>query len=328
MLEDGRPGIERFMQREIERWNLILARGIYPTTPAGALDRIRLERVVVLPDGAVPRNDELDTDLTWFVRNKSGISSFLQKGSNARVLADQTIILHELLHQRGLTDLYAYHVAHGDSTRTNSHIDITENGRPVVGTPLMPPATPGTAFLIVYQFPVDGLMGTQYRASANLTEHCANGLNLYAGRRTPRWLDEWGNLIVGYSNAVNPTSYLARLPRSTDLRLVDQDGAPIAGASVALYADQSPDTYQKIYVDLPTRTLASDARGVAVLPGDVLDGLPPTTAPPKAQVIIVGVRAERGRGFAFIPVYDLNLLYFRTGPERGELTLQVRLQGW
>jgi hypothetical protein len=284
--------------------------------------------VVVLPDGSRPRNEELDTDLHWFVPNESSISRFLHKGSDSRALADQTIILHELLHQRGLTDLYAYHVFHGDSARTNSHIEITENGRPVVGTSLMPPVTRGTEFLIVYQFPVNGLMGTEYVASANLTEHCVNGLNLNAGRRTPLWLDQWGNLINGYSNAVNPKSYLALLPGQTEIALVDQDGAPIAGAAVDVYADQSPDTYQKIYVDAPTRSVAADALGVAIFPGDLLDGLPPTTAPPKSQVIIVGVRTARGRGFAFIPVYDLNLLYFRNGPERAAMTLRVKINPW
>jgi hypothetical protein len=171
-------------------------------------------------------------------------------------------------------------------------------------------------------------MGSLYRASARLTEHCANGLNLYAGRRTPRWLDQWGNLIVGYSNAVNPTSHVWRLPRRTELSLVDQDGVPIAGATVAYYADHSPDAYQKIYPDSPVHTTTSDARGVAVLPGDLLDRLPPAGARPKSQVLIVGVRTGRGRGFAFVPVYDLNLLYFRSGPERGEMTLHVKVHSW
>ena len=106
------------------------------------------------------------------------------------------------------------------------------------------------------------------------------------------------------------------------------DGAPIAGATIHIYADHSPDTYRKIYVDKPDRTLTSDARGVAVLPGDILDGLPPTTAPPKSKVIILGATTARGRGFAFIPAYDLNMLYFRSGPERAEMTLRVTLHPW
>jgi hypothetical protein len=328
MLEEDRPGFERFMQREIARWNDILARAVFPTTPEGALDRIRLDRVVVLPDGRRPKNEELDTDLHWVFLNDPSISRFLHKGAPPMVLADQTIILHELLHQRGLTDLYAYHVVHGDAGRTESRVDITENGRPVVGTFLMPPLSPRSSLLVVYNLDMDGVMGTRYRASANLTEHCANGLNLVAGRRTPLWLDRWGNLINGYSNAVNPGNYLHLLPERTELTLVDQNGAPIGGAAVDVYADHSADTYQKIYLEKPDRILAADTRGVALLPGDVLDGLPPKTAPHKSQVIIVGVRTSQGRGFAFIPVYDLNLLYFRSGPERGEMTLRVQMHPW
>jgi hypothetical protein len=45
-------------------------------------------------------------------------------------------------------------------------------------------------------------------------------------------------------------------------------------------------------------------------------------------LIAVGVRTARGRGFAFIPVYDLNLLYFRNGQERAAMTLRVTLHPW
>ena len=70
--------------------------------------------------------------------------------------ADQTIVLHELLHQRGLTDLYAYCLVHhfGDPTRTQ--VNITENGKLVAGSYLMPPllGTPGDPLL--YRRPVAG----------------------------------------------------------------------------------------------------------------------------------------------------------------------------
>lgn len=51
LLEDDGPGFERFMQREVERWNAILARAVYPTAPEGVLDRIRLDTVILRPDG-------------------------------------------------------------------------------------------------------------------------------------------------------------------------------------------------------------------------------------------------------------------------------------
>jgi hypothetical protein len=45
-------------------------------------------------------------------------------------------------------------------------------------------------------------------------------------------------------------------------------------------------------------------------------------------MVIFGVRTDRGRGFAFLPVFDLNLLYFRGGVERAETVLPVTLHPW
>jgi hypothetical protein len=316
------PGFERWLQREIDSWNTILARAVYPTTPAGAIDRIRLDQVMVVPDGTRPRNGDLFTDLHWYFLNAPYERGFVGVYADPRYASDQTIILHELMHQRGLTDLYAYDVVHGDVGRTDSRIEIVENGKPVVGSPLMPFVNGYS----VYHFPVNGLMGSNYRAgSANLTEHCANGLNLVAGHRTPLWLDRFGHLIDGYSNADNPDSYLFKMPQRTEVSLVDQQGARIAGATVEVFLDHSRDSYQKRYGPQPDRTFSADEQGVAVLPGDLLDPLKTGIAQLKAETLIVGVKTSRARGYAFVPVYDLNLLYFRQGPERGEMELKVKL---
>ena len=64
---------------------------------------------------------------------------------------------------------------------------------------------------------------------------------------------------------------------------------------------------------------------MVALPGDLLDGAAATTLP-KASVIIVGVKTARERGYAFLPVHDLNMLYFRQGEERGAMDLQVELR--
>jgi hypothetical protein len=109
---------------------------------------------------------------------------------------------------------------------------------------------------------------------------------------------------------------------------VDEGGAPLPEASVEAYLDHSPWTYMKTFKAGPDRTFATDGRGVFVLPGDILDGLPPASAPPKSQVLILGVKTARGRGFAFVPLFDLNLVYFRQGPERGEWTVPVKLHPW
>jgi hypothetical protein len=71
------------------------------------------------------------------------------------------------------------------------------------------------------------------------------------------------------------------------------------------------------------RTFTADERGVAVLP-DLLDEASAHDLP-KASVIIVGVKTSQARGYAFLPVHDLNMLYFRQGAERGQMDLTVEL---
>jgi hypothetical protein len=316
------------MQREIAHWNSILARAVHPTTPQGALDRIRLDAVHVHPDGTGGRHDEFSTDLRWYFGTEETDSRFLHRGMDRRYRDDQTIILHELLHGRGLTDLYAYAVFHGDAGRTDSRVDIAENGRLVAGTKLMPSLNPASSVLTVYSLPANGLMGSHYRKGANLTEHSAFGLNLRAGRRTPQWFDQWGNRI-SLGNAVDRDSYLALIPERTDVRLLDQNGSGIADASVEVYLDHSRHTYQNLYPAVPDRVFAADSVATFALPGDLLDGLPSLNdSPQKSLVVILGVKTPRARGYAFVPVYDLNLLYFRGQREHATMDLTVQLHPW
>jgi hypothetical protein len=326
LLEHDGEGFERLMQNEIDYWNALFAESVHPTAPEGVLDRIRLDVVHVQPDGTGGSHDEFSTDLRWFFPARRSDSRFLHRGMDPQYRNDQTIVLHELLHGRGITDLYAYAVYHGDTAYTNSHVGIAEDGRLVAGTALMPNLSPRSSRVTVYQTPAFGLMGSRYRKRAtNITEHTAFGLNLLAGRRTPQWFDQWGNRI-SLGNAVQPDGYLSLIPERTELRLVAPGGAPIPNARVEVFLDVGLHTYQDVYPETPARVLGADASGVVALPGDLLDELPfKRDAPPKSMVVILGVRTTAARGYAFLPVYDLNLLYIRGGRERAEMDLEVEL---
>jgi hypothetical protein len=328
LLERDGPGFERFMQREIANWNAMLARAVHPSTPQGVLDRIRLEAVHLHPDDSRIPNDEFSTDLRWYFRARPSDSRFLNRAMQPRYLNDQTIILHELLHGRGLNDLYAYRVFHEDQGRTGSRVGIEEDGQLIVGTALMPNLNPASSVITVYRLPADGLMGTRYWKFANVTEHSAFGLNLLAGRRTPQWFDQWGNRIT-LGNSVQPEHYSVLIPERTDVRLLDQTGAPVADATVEVYLDHSIHTYQNTFASVPDRTLSSDSRGIVALPGDLLDELPVKhSAPPKSMVVILGVKTRRARGYPFLPLYDLNLLHFRGGGAPAEMELAFEMHPW
>jgi hypothetical protein len=326
LLENDGPGIERFMQQHIAAWNEMLAGAVHTATPDGVLDRIRLEEVQIHPAGRGPRFDDVSTDLRWFFRKEPTDPRYLNRGMQARYRNDQTIVLHEMLHLRGLIDLYAYAVTHDGVT--GSRVEIAENGHPIVGTKLMPDLTPSSAAVTVYRLPADGLMGTRFFRGGNITEHSAFGLNRLAGRRTPQWFDENGNLI-SLGNVAWTEHYTNLIPERTDLRLLDQGGRRVANASVEIYLDQSQFTYQNVFGPVPDRVLRTGLDGVVSLPEDLLAELPTwSTAPAKAMVMILGVKTSGARGYPFLPVYDLNLLYFRGGGGPAEMELEVEMHTW
>jgi hypothetical protein len=326
MLQQERPGFEAFAQREVERWNAILARAIHALSPQGALDRIRIDEVRLLPDGTALRGEDFMLwDLHWSFRTIGSGTQFLSRGVDERVWVDQTIVLHELMHQRGLTDLYDYDVWHRFGV---AEVGIMEGARAVAGSFLMPAAAQTTDRMLLYAFPVPGLMRREYRASTNLTAHSTFGLNLWAGRRTPVHLDRFGNRINDLTVHTLSRSYLGRLPRETALTFVDADGAPVADPEVDVYLDQHPHTYHKAYTAEPTRTLARTPGRGALLPGDILEGMPPAATPAKSQVIILRVRTPQARGYAFLPVYYLNLLHFEGHHEQAALEIPVVMHRW
>ena len=327
MLESGRPGIERLFQFEIRRWNALLARAVSPSTPEGVVDRLRLDRLVVMPDGTTPRAlDFMVADFCWFFPAENRDARFMSQTMDLNRLGEQTIVLHELLHERGLTDTYDYDVLHQWATG-GSKVEIAEDGRRVAGTFLMPARFASNLGMVLYRRPIQGLMSSLYRRNASLDEVSANGLNLIAGRRTPMWRDQWGNLI-SLGNATNPDSYVFKIPQYTDVQLLDDRGAAIGHATVDVYTDHSPWAYHDSYLPSPDATFLADANAVVALPREALLQSTPTDGPPKSRVTIIGVRSPRGRGFAFVPVYDLNRLYFRGGRERAAMSLTVKLHPW
>jgi hypothetical protein len=327
LLRSHLGSFERRMQRQIPYWNSVLADAVYPTTPNGALDRVRLDKVVVVPD-RTPFNDEdyFDTDLIW--RFPAWGSFF-----GGMYDSDQTILLHELLHQRGLVDNYAYEVAHYHNPGIEGgQTMVIENGRAIVGTPALPalPDTRNIGGIFLFKTPaeVEGVMGHGYfRGAAKLTEVCANGLNLWAGRRTPvsRWPVTGG--IVLPMKLMNANSYVNRMPSVTSLTFTD-DGKPITGGVVDVFLDQNGHAYRDTYSAEPQVSLHMDADGAVTLPGDLLDDQPPARQPAKAQTMLLRVRTGSARGYVFVPLWSFNRQYFRDRGGPSALQVAVRMSSY
>ena len=308
------------IQRQIPYWNSVLADAVYPSTPNGALDRIRLDNVVVVPDGTpMPDEDYFYTDLYWKFP-----ASWLIDGR------DQTILLHEVLHQRGLIDIYAYEVAHYYSASDrDGRVNIVENGRPIAGSSLLPQLRDSRSIGGMYLFhtPVDGLMGfNYYRGSAAvLTEVCANGLNLWAGRRSPVTRGLLGGIVLPLKAAMpDGASYVNRMPATTALSFID-NGRVITNGVVDVFLDQNEQAYRETYSAEPQLSLTMDGDGAAMLPGDVLTGQPPFRQAAKAQTMLLRVRTASARAYLFVSLWEFNRLYFRNGGASSALQLPVRM---
>jgi hypothetical protein len=315
-LGTGSLTFEDWAQRIIRLYNDEAALAIYPETPAGVYDRWRLQKVVVVPDGALPltpipnegmmdgeptatqmpdRSDRT-VDLQWGFR-----TSMLYAYQDHRTISPdnpfylEASVVHELGHARYLTDAYAWNVPVAGTDHT---IDIMENGARVVGSPFMP-------FDGVYvHFSADqGLMNHQFTF---IDRYSAAALNRIAGARATR-----GN----YNDPENIGSFLNDLPAENRLTIRDRSGQLLRNAEIRIYqsAGDSDAWYATHYDNTPDVILQTDENG------QVRVGRNPfaTDGPVKNYwrssnvVAIVRVATATQVLYGFLESREFNLAYWR-----------------
>ncbi len=313
---------EDWAHRHIRMWNNMFTAAIYPDAPSGVLDRIRLDKITVVPDGALPlagglpsNNPNLNDryiDLQWgfnigllngsFYANHTGVSMnnpFYFEGS----------LLHELGHARYLIDLYGFNVHDNGSGNT---VAIMEGGQLIVGTPYMPLL--GDA---VYLTPQRGLMNGQYTW---IDEYSTNAMNLIAGHRA----------TMGNYNAPNNIGeFLQDLPAQNRLLIKDHQGNVLPNASVKGYraAPQTGVWYGKFYDNIPDLDVMADSSGV------VLMGRCPFSATlqmvhtyGQSNVILIIRVSHQGKiGYGFLEVTPFNMDYWRGNQLEGNHEISVQL---
>lgn len=126
-VELGLGGVswDDWAQRQVALWNQLFAAAIHPLTPQGVVDRVRLDKVTIVPDGALPPDypgnypdtSDRTVDLMWgFVSELVGVAG--SHPGTGPLYLDWTAaqlfeppLLHELSHARYLIDLYGMNVA-------------------------------------------------------------------------------------------------------------------------------------------------------------------------------------------------------------------------
>ena len=136
----GSVSWDDWAQRQIRFWNQMMADAIHPLTPQGVIDRVRLDKVTVVPDGTLPHpypdnfpdvNDKT-VDMMWgFDAELVGPNGLYVQDPSAQNL--EPSLLHELSHARYLLDLYGLDVGFvveyldSDVTSTATTLTVKNN---------------------------------------------------------------------------------------------------------------------------------------------------------------------------------------------------------
>ncbi|MDZ7262949.1 MAG: T9SS type A sorting domain-containing protein [candidate division KSB1 bacterium] len=314
---------EDWAQRHVRRWNQMFAAAIYPDTPQGVLDRIRIDQITVVPDGALPLAGgdyptnfpnlrDRTVDLQWgfpaSLLNGDGYKNHTSAVDNNPFYFEGSL-LHELGHARYLIDLYGFNVH--DNGRGNT-VAIKENGRLIVGTPYMP--LTGDA---VHYTPIKGLMNGEYTF---VDAYSAAALNLIAGHRATQ-----GN----YNSPGNIGIFMNDLPQQNMLIIKDDAGHLLDYADVKIYqaTGQAGQWYGKYFDDTADLSLSADENGEVLIgrcPFDT-DGTIEHDYGKSNAVIILRVAHNSRVGYAFLESTQFNMEYWRGHSTLGKYEIKVAL---
>jgi hypothetical protein len=343
-LRVGHSSFEDWMNFQIETYNLMLAGAVYPETPQGVVDRIRLDRVTIVPDGALPLDPhalngggafdpaqarpnvaDRSVDLQWGFPALSIDPRFQAYNDHGSLRTNNQFyysgfVQHEIGHARSMIDVYGFEVFHGTA---GSRVDITHNGQPIAGSPYMPGQPTiynGQPGLRLHETQNKGLMNSQWTF---LDRHSAGAWNRIAGRRAT---------VGNYNEPANIGDYLYDLPRQNELTVQDATGRPLGGARVSVYQSTGPvgrGAYAKHFDDEPDIEVRADGEGRARL------GQNPFSADGRFVhsdvghsniTAIVRVEHEGKVGFAFLEAADFNFEYWRGHTDLGRYELRVPLR--
>lgn len=299
------PGVgsnswEDWAQRQMAKWNEQNAGSIWPNTPQGVPDRVRIDEITIVPDGALPlagglagNNPDLrdkTIDMMWGFPSSSLDGTFYANHTSKDLgnpFFLEPSLRHEMGHARYLIDNYTFDVANNSDV---TQVQILEGGQPVAGTPLMP----YLAFdSVLYYNQSGGLMTGPYGNNI-WSPHEAGALARIAGRRA----------VAGNYNAPgNIGEYLNDLPQNNHVRFVDSAGNPLAGANVKVFAaSPGPGYGGKIFDNSPEYVLTADTDGIIDLPKNPF-------IPGAMKELVFRVESNGYVWYRFFEVAEMNIAY-------------------
>ena len=320
---------EDWIQRQMARLNELNADASSPDDLNGVLDRVRVDRIIVVPDGILPINggvatnnpDLLDktVDLQWgfpaYDPNTSTFYSDHTTISDANPFWVEQSLIHELGHARYLIDSYGFDVHNTAHHGGTDSVQIFEGTTYVGGSEYMP----YLAFDEVLHYNLNGgVMTGPY--GFNWSPYEIGALNRIAGQRA-----RCGNMNA----PCNIGEYLQDLPLCNHLLLVDSEETPIRNADVRVYeAEGGPGFYGKTFDNTPDQSYTSDEDGYVHLPQNPFnpDGPIEHTFGIANGIIILRVQSGDDVWYRFLEVAEFNMEYWRGHTDDGFYTLWLDSQ--
>ncbi len=320
------PGIgsgswDDWAQRQMRFWNQFSAQAIYPTTPNGVIDRVRIDKIVIVPDRALPLNGGLATnnpdlsdrtvDMMWGFPASllpGGMYSNHTSTAMSNPFYYEGSLLHELGHARYLIDTYGFDV---HNTSSHHSVQIYEGSTYVAGSSYMP----FIAFGEVLHYNTYGKMMSGGH-DQGWSEYDAGALNLIAGKRA-----KCGN----YNAPCNIGVYINDLPQRNHLRITDANGAPRRAASVRVYqAVSGPGWYGKTIDNTPDLFFTTDADGYAHLPRNPFtsDTIRHTYGVANG-IMVLRIEHSGQIWYRFQEVTDFNIQFWRGNTQDAYYTLAL-----
>ncbi len=310
-------GVPGWASANVRRWNDILEAYAPPGGADPVRDRLRLD-ILRVHDGYL--QGKAESDLRWLFWDGSD-RRFANSGSSREQLENQTIVLHELIHQRGVADIYAYEVLLGVM---GSRFDILDpDGSPALGTPRLPLPSNTGPILTIWPYFDSWLMGSDYSLFTRVSDVGAFGLNRVAGLRRTVDEDQWGNEL----NALHRwNDYLQQMPEEVEV-VARNAGVPVPHAIVEVFPDLGVGPYDDVYDPEPEWVGTADDQGVVVVPGSVFRPRPDIRQGASTAVTaIVRVRDGERWGYGFIPGFDISQQVYAGATGRARVAVRVTLR--
>ncbi|MBN1511108.1 MAG: hypothetical protein JXB13_03770, partial [Phycisphaerae bacterium] len=324
MLGVGRNSWEDWIQAQMAKQNGLYENAIWPNTPEGCVDRVRIDRIIVVPDDQLPVNGGLPTnnpdssdktpDLQWGFEAYTAGSGFYDNHTSTSLTnafyIEQSLI-HELGHARYLIDSYGFDVHNTAHHGGYDSVQIWEGSTYVGGSEYMP----YLAWEEVLHYNVNGgIMSGPYEFQWSPYE--AGALNRIGGQRA-----RCGNMNA----PCNIGEYLQDLPQNNHVLFVDPFGHPRAGADVRVYrATSGPGWYGKTFDNTPDLYFTTDANGYAHMPRNPFkNGTILHTYGEASSVIILRIEHLGYVWYEFVEAAAFNMEYWAGHTQDAYYTIEL-----